>query len=67
MELLAKNLTEEQQLILITLMDDIDFAETTAYTEILNEYPASHMDIDKEELYREAGSQFLGLCLSKSC
>ncbi len=55
MELLAKNLTEEQQLIFDeTLMDDIDFAETTAYTEILNEYPASHIDIDKEELYREA-------------
>ena len=52
MRLIVKNLTAEQQLIFDeTLMDDIYFAETIAYKEILNEHNADFLDI--EQLYTE--------------
>lgn len=51
MRLIVKNLTAEQQLIFDeTLMDDIYFAETIAYKEILNEHNADFLDIDIEKL-----------------
>ena len=54
MRLIVKNLTEQQQLIFDeTLMDDIYFAETIAYKEILNEYNAHFLNIDIEQLYME--------------
>ena len=54
MRLIVKNLTAEQQLIFDeTLMDDIYFAETIAYKEILNEHNADFLDIDIEQLYTE--------------
>ena len=54
MGLIVKNLTEQQQLIFDeTLMDDIYFAETIAYKEILNEHNADFLDIDIEQLYTE--------------
>lgn len=54
MRLIVKNLTAEQQLIFDeTLMDDIYFAETIAYKEILNEHSADFLDIDIEKLYTE--------------
>lgn len=52
MELICGNLTSEQQLILDdTLIDDIYFAETKAYTEILNENNSWLIGVDFEELY----------------
>lgn len=54
MRLIVKNLTEQQQLIFDeTLMDDIYFAETIAYKEILNEHNAHFLNIDIEQLYME--------------
>lgn len=54
MRLIVNNLTAEQQLIFDeTLMDDIYFAETIAYKEILNEHNADFLDIDIEQLYTE--------------
>lgn len=54
MRLIVKNLTAEQQLIFDeTLMDDIYFAETIAYKEILNEHNADFLNIDIEQLYTE--------------
>ncbi|HEP1183045.1 TPA: hypothetical protein VJW12_000962 [Streptococcus pyogenes] len=54
MKLIVKNLRDEQQLIFDeTLMDDIYFAETIAYTEILNEYNSHFLDVDMEQLYTE--------------
>lgn len=54
MGLIVKNLTEQQQLIFDeTLMDDIYFAETIAYTEILNEHNSHFLDVDMEQLYTE--------------
>lgn len=54
MRLIVKNLTAEQQLIFDeTLMDNIYFAETIAYKEILNEHNADFLDIDIEQLYTE--------------
>ena len=54
MRLIVKNLTAEQQLIFDeTLMDDIYYAETIAYKEILNEHNADFLDIDIEQLYTE--------------
>ena len=52
--LFVKNLTEQQQLIFDeTLMDDIYFAETIAYKEILNEHNAHFLNIDIEQLHTE--------------
>ena len=54
MGLIVKNLTEQQQLIFDeTLMDDIYFAETIAYKEILNEHNAHFLNIDIEQLHTE--------------
>ncbi|RSI70954.1 hypothetical protein [Streptococcus oralis] len=54
MALIVKNLTEQQQLIFDeTLMDDIYFAETIAYKEILNEHNAYFLNIDIEQLHME--------------
>ena len=54
MRLIVKNLTEQQQLIFDeTLMDDIYFAETIAYKEILNEHNAHFLNIDIEQLHTE--------------
>lgn len=54
MGLIVKNLTEQQQLIFDeTLMDDIYFAETIAYKEILNEHNAHFLNIDIEKLHTE--------------
>ena len=54
MGLIVKNLTEQQQLIFDeTLMDDIYFAETLAYKEILNEHNAHFLNIDIEQLHTE--------------
>lgn len=54
MRLIVKNLTVEQQSIFDeTLMDDIYFAETIAYTEILNEHNARFLDVDIEQLHTE--------------
>lgn len=54
MRLIVKNLTDEQQLIFDeTLMDDIYFAETIAYTEILNEQNVHFLDVDIEQLHTE--------------
>ncbi|RTK13303.1 hypothetical protein [Enterococcus faecalis] len=54
MSLIVKNLTDEQQLVLDeTLKDDIYFAETIAYTEILNERNAFFLGVDMEKLYTE--------------
>ena len=54
MRLIVKNLTAEQQLIFDeTLMDDIYFAETIAYKEILNEHNAHFLNIDIEQLHTE--------------
>ncbi|WP_423214212.1 hypothetical protein [Streptococcus equinus] len=54
MKLIVKNLADEQQLIFDkTLMDDIYFAETIAYTEILNEHNTYFLDVDMEQLYTE--------------
>ena len=51
MECICKNLTEEQQEILDdTLIDDIYFAETKAYKEIVNEINAPLIGINIEEL-----------------
>lgn len=51
MECICKNLTEEQQEILDdTLIDDIYFAETKAYKEIVNEINAPFIGINIEEL-----------------
>lgn len=52
MGLIVKSLTEQQQLIFDeTLMDDIYFAETIAYKEILNEHNAHFLNIDIEQLH----------------
>lgn len=54
MGLIVKSLTEQQQLIFDeTLMDDIYFAETIAYKEILNEHNAHFLNIDIEQLHTE--------------
>lgn len=54
MRLIVKNLTDEQQIIFdATLMDDIYFAETVAYTEIAGEHNAYFLDVDMEQLYTE--------------
>ena len=54
MGLIVKSLTEQQQLISAeTLMDDIYFAETIAYKEILNEHNAHFLNIDIEQLHTE--------------
>ena len=54
MGLIVKSLTEQQQLIFDeTLMDDIYFAETIAYKEILNEHNAHFLNIDVEQLHTE--------------
>ena len=54
MRLIVKNLTEQQKLIFDeTLMDDIYFAETIAYKEILNEHTAHFLNIDIEQLQME--------------
>ena len=54
MECICKNLTEEQQEILDdTLIDDIYFAETKAYKEIVNEINAPLIGINIEELESE--------------
>ena len=54
MRLIVKNLTEQQKLIFDeTLMDDIYFAETIAYKEILNEHNAHFLNIDIEQLHME--------------
>ena len=51
MECICKNLTEEQQEILDdTLIDDIYFAETKAYKEIVDEINAPRIGINIEEL-----------------
>lgn len=52
MELISKSLTPEQQLVFDnTLMDDIYFAETVAYQEILNENNSMFIGMDMDELY----------------
>ena len=52
MECICKNLTEEQQEILDdTLIDDIYFAETKAYKEIVDEINAPRIGINIKELY----------------
>ncbi|WP_314159844.1 hypothetical protein [uncultured Gemella sp.] len=54
MKCICKNLTEEQQEILDdTLIDDIYFAETKAYKEIVNEINAPLIGINIEELESE--------------
>ena len=54
MRLIVKNLTEQQKLIFDeTLMDDIYFAETIAYKEILNEHNAHFLNIEIEQLHME--------------
>ena len=54
MKCICKNLTEEQQEILDdTLIDDIYFAETKAYKEIVNEINAPRIGINIEELESE--------------
>lgn len=54
MGLIVKNLTEQQQLIFDeSLMDDVYFAETIAYKEILNEHNAHFLNIDIEQLHTE--------------
>ncbi len=54
MGLIVKNLTEQQQLFFDeTLIDDIYFAETIAYKEILNEHNAHFLNIDIEQLHME--------------
>lgn len=54
MRLIVKNLTDGQESIFAeTLMDDIYFAETVAYTEILNEHNTHFLDVDMEKLYME--------------
>ena len=52
MELISKTLTTEQQLVFDnTLMDDIYFAETVAYQEILNENNFMFIGMDMDKLY----------------
>lgn len=54
MKCICENLTEEQQEILDdTLIDDIYFAETKAYKEIVDEINAPHIGINIEELESE--------------
>lgn len=54
MRLIAKNLTDEQQIVFdATLMDDIYFAEKIAYKEILNKESADFLGIDMEKLDTE--------------
>ena len=52
MELISKTLTTEQQLVFDnTLMDNIYFAETVAYQEILNENNSMFIGMDMDELH----------------